>query len=82
MTATTGLSEGISELSSRSANGIDVALLWQHSDNTAVVVVDQRSGENLALDVHADDDALDIFNHPYAYAAHRRIDHVRSAALA
>jgi hypothetical protein len=83
MTATTGLSEGISELSSRSANGIDVALLWEHSDNTAVVlVVDQRSGENLVLDVHEDDNALDIFNHPYAYAAHRRIDHVRSAALA
>lgn len=83
MTAITGLSEGICELSSRSANGIDVALLWQHSDNTAVVVfVDRRSGENLVLDVHEDDNALDIFNHPYAYAAHRRIDHVRSAALA
>ena len=83
MTATTGLSEGISELSSRSANGIDVALLWQQSDNTAVVVAaDQRSGENLVLDVHEDDNALDIFNHPYAYAAHRRNDPVRSAALA
>jgi hypothetical protein len=83
MTATTGLSEGISELSSRSANGIDVALLWQQSDNTAVVVAaNQRSGENLVLDVREDDNALDIFNHPYAYAAHRRIDPVRSAALA
>jgi hypothetical protein len=56
MTATTGLSVGISELSSRSANGIDITLLWQHGDNTAVVVVaDRRSSENLVLDVHQDD---------------------------
>jgi hypothetical protein len=81
MTAHTGLPEGISELGSRSAIGIDVALLWQQSDNTAVVV-DQRGGENLVVDVHQDDNPLDIFNHPYAYAAHQRIDHVRSAALA
>jgi hypothetical protein len=80
---TTRLAEGISELNSRSANGIDVALLWQHRDNTAVVVVvDQRIGENLVLDVREEDNALDIFNHPYAYAAHRRIDHAPTAALA
>jgi hypothetical protein len=83
MKGTTGPAEGISELDSRSGNGIEVALLWQHRDNTAVVVVvDQRSGESLVLDVGEDDNALDIFNHPYAYAAHRHIDHVRSAALA
>jgi hypothetical protein len=46
--------EGISELSSRSANGLDVALLWQQRDNTASVIV---------------------VDHPYAYAAHRRIDY-------
>jgi hypothetical protein len=80
---TTRLAAGISELSSRSANGIDVALLWQHRDNTAVVVVvDQRSGEILVLDVGEDDNALDIFNHPYAFAAQRRVDRGRVAALA
>jgi hypothetical protein len=80
---TTRLAAGISELSSRSANGIDVALLWQHRDNTAVVVVvDQRSGESLVLDVGEDDNALDIFNHPYAFAAQRRVDRGRVAALA
>ena len=84
MTATTTrLAAGISELSSRSANGIDVALLWQHRGNTAVVVVvDQRSGQSLVHDVGEDDNALDIFNHPYAYAAHRRVDRGRVAALA
>jgi hypothetical protein len=81
---TTRLAAGISELSSRSANGIDVALLWQHRDNTTVVVVvvDQRSGESLVLDVGEDDNALDIFNHPYAFAAQRRVDRGRVAALA
>ena len=68
--------EDISELSSRSGNGVDVALLWRRYDNTAVVaVVDQRNGEAFLLDVHEHDDALDMFHHPYAYAAHRRVDH-------
>jgi hypothetical protein len=68
--------EGISELSSRSANGVDVALLWQRRDNTALVaVVDHRTGEAFVLDVHEHDNALDMFHHPYGYAAHRRIDH-------
>ena len=68
--------EGISELSSRSANGLDVALLWQQRDNTAsVIVVDHRTGEAFQLNVHENDNALDMFDHPYAYAAHRRIDY-------
>jgi hypothetical protein len=68
--------EDICELSSRSDNGIDVALLWRRNDNSAIVaVVDQHSGETFLLDVHDDDNPLDLFHHPYAYAAHRRIDH-------
>jgi hypothetical protein len=68
--------EGISELSSRSANGVDVALLWRQRDNAAVVVVvDHGTGEVFLLDVNKNDNALDMFHHPYAYAAHRRIDH-------
>ena len=70
-----GLGEAVSELSSRSANGIEVALLWRQRDDTAVVVVlDHRTGEELALDVHASDNALDIFHHPYAYAAARSLE--------
>jgi hypothetical protein len=82
-TATTQRGAGISELDSRSANGIDVALVWQHRENTAVVVVvDHRTGENMVVEVGKDDSALDVFRHPYAYAAHRRIDHGSTAALA
>ena len=66
---------GISELSSRSANGIDVALLWHRSDKrAAVVVVDHRGGEKFVLEVRDDDNALDMFHHPYAYAAQRQFE--------
>ena len=68
------------ELSSRSAHGLDVALMWRQSDNRAIVVVlDQDAGEAFQLDVRENDSPLDVFHHPYAYAAHRGID-LRSAA--
>jgi hypothetical protein len=80
MTGTTSsdpqFGEGITELSSRSGNGIDVSLLWQECNNTAIVaVVDHGTGETFQLDVREHDNALDIFHHPYAYVAHRRLDH-------
>ena len=37
-------------------------------------VVDHRNREAFLLDVHESDNALDMFHHPYAYAAHRPID--------
>jgi hypothetical protein len=68
----TDFGTGLCELDSRSGNGVDVALLWHQRDNTAVVaVVDHQSGEAFALDVHQNDNALDMFHHPYAYAAMR-----------
>jgi hypothetical protein len=36
---------------------------------------DHRTGEAFQLNVHENDNALDMFDHPYAYAAHRRIDY-------
>jgi hypothetical protein len=66
---------GISELISRTEGGVDVALLWKRDDNTAiVVVVDHFAGESFLLHVHADDNPLDLFHHPFAYAARRDID--------
>ena len=68
--------EGISELSSRSENGVDVALVWQQRDNRAfVVVVDHRTNDAFVLDVHENDSALELFHHPYAYSAHRHTEH-------
>ena len=60
---------------SRSRVGVDVALLWRRCDNTAfVAVVDHRTGDELSLDVNEDDNALDIFDHPFAYAAHGHVE--------
>jgi hypothetical protein len=72
--------EDVSELSSRSENGVDVALLWRQRDNAAVVaVVDHRTGDAFLVDVRDDDNALDMFHHPYAYAARRRPDRAAAA---
>jgi hypothetical protein len=69
------LGAGICELCSRSQSGLDVALLWQQSDNTAIVaVVDHCAGDAFLLDVQEDDNPLELFHHPYAYAAHRGVD--------
>jgi hypothetical protein len=71
------------ELSSRTSYGIDVALLWQECDKTAMVaVVDHHSGDAFVLEVHETDDALDMFHHPYAYAARRGVTRQEAFELA
>jgi hypothetical protein len=59
----------LAELHHRSADGIEVTLLWSRRSNTLTVAVeDSRSGETFLLPAPADK-ALDIFEHPFAYAA-------------
>ena len=66
MTATTR------ELAYRATDGIEVALHWRSADDRLTVVVsDSRSGEDFELVVAADERALDVFEHPFAYAAFR-----------
>jgi hypothetical protein len=58
----------IRELAHRSGDGIDVTLYWDSRDGRLTVsVFDGRSGEffEIAAPRHA---ALDVFNHPFAYA--------------
>ena len=58
------------ELDSRTNDGIQVRLLWsQHDDSVSVSVLDIRSGDAFTLDVGDRERALDVFRHPYAYAA-------------
>ena len=60
------------ELANRTSDGIEVTLFWtQATDRVTVVVWDSHIDETLEFDV-AGCDALDAFNHPYAYAATRR----------
>jgi hypothetical protein len=67
--------QAMRELHSRVNDGIRVALLWSETDGrVAVSVDDARTGEAFAVEVRSHDRALDVFHHPYAYAAWRGID--------
>jgi hypothetical protein len=60
----------IIELDSRTTDGIEVRLLWNPAqDRVTVTASDVRSGEVLEIAVGDRERALDVFHHPYAYAA-------------
>ena len=57
------------ELAYRENNGLAVTLWWHSGSNRlSVSVHDGTTGDWFALDAAADN-ALDVFEHPYAYAA-------------
>jgi hypothetical protein len=59
------------ELAQRENDGIAVTLLWHSTtDRLTVTVRDWRTGEAFDLDAEAGN-AMDVFRHPYAYAARR-----------
>jgi hypothetical protein len=59
------------ELAYRENGGLAVSLLWDPADDTLAVTVFQRqTGETLELPVE-DASPLDVFEHPFAYAARR-----------
>ena len=60
------------ELAYRSSNGIDVFLLWCPADDSLAVVVIDEAAESFELSVTSNE-ALDVFDHPYAHAAFRGI---------
>ena len=65
----------IRELDRRRSDGIDVRLLWNQTDDQVMVAVfDTKTGDAFQIEVHARE-SLDAFNHPYANAAFRGIDH-------
>ena len=58
------------ELRSRLNGGIRVRLLWDESDGQPIVsVTDIRSGGTFWLEVREGEHAMEVFHHPYAYAA-------------
>ena len=68
------------ELDSRRSDGIDVRLLWCEQDGRVLVAVrDAKTGDAFAVEVREGERALDVFAHPYAYAAYHGID-TRSGA--
>jgi hypothetical protein len=57
------------ELDHRASNGLEVSLLWSKRTNRLTVAVhDTATGEVLHVAARPDN-ALDVFKHPYAYAA-------------
>ena len=61
----------IEELMSRESNGISVSLFWNREDDSLTVCVfDAASESAFELEVGASS-PLDVFHHPFAYAAHR-----------
>lgn len=64
----------IRELDHRTSDGLDVRLLWSEYDRrVAVVVHDATTGDGFSVPVLPHDRALDVFLHPFAYAAARGI---------
>jgi hypothetical protein len=52
------------------SDGIRVQLLWYPVDNhVSVAVNDAKNGEAFELEVRDGHRALDVYHHPYAYAA-------------
>ena len=69
-TQTTSFKGGthMTELAHRSSDGVDVSLLWSKAtDQLFVAVADGRTGDHFTVDAPRDK-ALDVFNHPFAYA--------------
>jgi hypothetical protein len=78
MTTGTNTSERrFQELAYRENEGIEVSLVWDPTDNNvSVFVSDTKTGDLFELAVE-DESPLEIFNHPYAYAASRGIEYQR-----
>jgi len=63
------------ELDSRVSGGLQVRLLWcEHDGRLWVSVIDTRTGDAFRLEVAEGERPVDVFNHPYAYAAEHGID--------
>jgi hypothetical protein len=70
----------IRELASRTSYGIEVTLLWnRRSDELTVCVTHSDTGVHFEIEAERVN-ALDIFYHPFAYAAARAADPGRAAA--
>jgi hypothetical protein len=75
MTAEFTLDYSWTELAVREQNGISVRLLWTRGTTLlAVEVVDERNGDSFELVLEPDEAPLDVFYHPYAYAAARGLE--------
>jgi hypothetical protein len=70
----------IAELDHRKGGPFEVSLLWHRDiEVVSLTIRDNRSGRSLELPV-ANDQALQAFQHPFAYAASVGVDFAASLA--
>lgn len=63
------------ELAVREQEGITVTLFWVRDTQLLVVAVaDRRNSHSFELVLEDHESPLDVFHHPYAYAASRGLD--------
>jgi hypothetical protein len=63
-------------LASRKNAGIRVTLLWAADANAVtVLVLDDSTDDQFELPVEPEANPVDVYEHPYAYAAWRGIDY-------
>lgn len=66
-------------LASRRNAGIRVTLVWAPDTNAAAVLVrDDSTDDEFELVLESEDNPIDVYEHPYAYAAWRGIDYQTS----
>jgi hypothetical protein len=60
------------ELAYRANDGIYVTMFWDEvSGHVTVAVTDSKTDDAFEIQVGPDERAMDVFHHPYAYAALR-----------
>jgi hypothetical protein len=63
------------ELATRESDSVSVTLYWAPgTDDVAVTVDDAKTGDSFELVVAPNERALDVFQHPFAYARARGIE--------
>lgn len=81
MSCTAHIDELERELDFRANDGLEVALVWRAGDQRLIVeVVDTKAAGGFRLEVFPTE-ALDAFQHPYAYAAFRGVEYVEPCQL-
>ena len=66
---------GLRELAYRVSDGVEVSLVWnQPEDRLLVMVVDVRTRSWFNVPARREN-ALDVFNHPFAYAASHGVEY-------
>ena len=68
------------ELAKRNTGAVEIALIWHMvTDSLSVSVKDASTGAEFQLVVEAAE-AMDVFHHPYAYAASRGVEYWQDRA--